>query len=255
LFKRKFKIDFLVIGSQKCGTTSLYNYIVEHPDVIAPLTKELRFFDLNFSKGPEWYAGHFPPIQFSIFNRQIKGEGTPYYIFHPRVPERVYYHFPKVKLIALLRNPIDRAYSHYNGRLRNGYENLSFEEAIEKEEERLKGEIDKIKTIDDYYSYNHQNFSYLSRGIYYEQIKQWLKFFPRKQLLIICSEEFFSNPSATYKRVIAHLGLRDFSLNEFNHYNEAKYAPMDEHMRSKLQEYFEPSNKLLFSLIGENYEW
>jgi|SRR5690242_3518862 len=117
---------FLIIGAQRCGTTSLFEYLARHPDVAPPSAKELHFFDSEYHKGDAWYRERFP----SLRNGFITGEATPYYIFHPHTPTRVRDWNSKVKLIVLLRNPVDRAYSHYHHEVRLGTESLDFETAL-----------------------------------------------------------------------------------------------------------------------------
>ena len=100
--------DFLIIGAQKCGTSSMFAYLNQHPQMKLPDVKEIHFFDLNYSNGLDWYTSHFPPA--SLSHRMVTGEASPYYLFHPHVPERVRLHCPDVKLVVMLRNPVDRAY-------------------------------------------------------------------------------------------------------------------------------------------------
>src|SRR5581483_11863989 len=139
--------DFLVIGGQKCGTTALYNYIIEHPDIYLAVRKQMHYFDNRYEKGDRWYRSGFPTVaeKFYVKNilrkRFITCEATPNYIFHPQAARRVARLLPHAKFILVLRDPVDRAYSHYNHEIRKGTEMLSFEEAIAKEKERLQPEI------------------------------------------------------------------------------------------------------------------
>ncbi|HEY9295730.1 MAG TPA: sulfotransferase domain-containing protein, partial [Phormidium sp.] len=162
--------DFIIIGAQKCGTTSLYEYLIQHPQILAASKKEVHFFDLNFAKGVDWYRQQFKPVS----QKSITGEASPYYIFHPLVPQRIYQLFPQVKLIVLLRNPVERAISHYYHEVRLGFEDLGLEDAIAQEPARLEGETAKILADETYYSYNHQHYTYLSRGVYVEQLNNWM---------------------------------------------------------------------------------
>jgi hypothetical protein len=164
---------FIIIGAQRCGTTSLYSYLIGHPYVASALQKEIHFFDLNFKKGVSWYRTQFPQLGEQGF---ITGEGSPYYIFHPHVPKRIFDTVPRAKLILLLRNPVDRAYSHYHHEVKLGVEPLSFEDAIDREEERLHGQGEKIIADESYYSFNHQHYSYLCRGVYAYQLTVWNSF-------------------------------------------------------------------------------
>ena len=136
--------DFLIVGVMKGGTTSLFRYLVRHPQVLPPFRKEIKYFDCNYINGQNWYQAHFPLKKKFVGGSKLTGEATPYYIFHPQAPMRIAEALPEAKIIILLRNPIDRAYSHYQHMVRVGREPLSFEEAIAAEPERLAGEAEKI---------------------------------------------------------------------------------------------------------------
>ena len=243
--------DFLIIGAQKCGTTSLYHYLVQHPQIVPALQKEVHFFDLNFDKGLEWYQAQFQPLNSQ--NNLITGEASPYYIFHPLVPERVYQLFPKVKLIALLRNPVDRAISHYYHEVRLGYETMGLEDAIASEPIRLKGEIEKIIADGNYYSFNHRHFTYLSRGIYIDQLQTWMKYFPKEQFLIIPSDDLFINPDRTLTKVFEFLGLPAYQLTHYTKYNSGEYPPISQEIYQQLQAYFKPHNQKLETLLAQKF--
>jgi hypothetical protein len=240
--------DFLIIGAQKCGTTSLYQYLSQHPQIRPAAQKEVHFFNFFFSKGVDWYLEQFP-------NRTagagwLTGESSPYYIFHPLVAQRVWRLFPEVKLIVLLREPVARAWSHYHHEVRLGYEKLCFEDAIALEPERLQGETEKILTDETYYSFNHQHCTYLSRGKYAEQLLRWMELFPKKQFLILKSEEFYANPAESVKPVFEFLGLPDCRLAEYRKYNAGEYPPICDSTQRYLREYFQPHNQRLEDYFG-----
>ncbi len=138
--------DFPIVGAMKSGTSSLYLYTTQHPHVLPALKVEVHYFDINFNRGNKWYRSHFPTIFYKFISRLIKrhkmitGEASPYYLFFPHSAQRIYTTFPNLKIIIILRNPVDRAYSHYFHSTRGGFESLSFEEAVKKESERLIGE-------------------------------------------------------------------------------------------------------------------
>ena len=253
--------DFIIIGAQKCGTTSLYHYLKQHPCVGPVLLKEVNFFDNHYSKGIAWYRTHFPSVLYKFCIKQISkqnfvtGEASPDYIFHPHAPKRVLKILPQVKLIILLRNPVDRAYSHYHHQLRKGREALSFEKAIEKEEERLGGELQKMLLNENYFSLNRQHYSYLSRGIYIDQLKTWINLFPRKQFLIIKSEDFFENPPRIFKHVLKFLNLPNWELKEYRKINYGNYSKIDATTRKHLIDYFKPHNQRLYEYLGVNFGW
>lgn len=253
--------DFIIIGAQKCGTTSLYNYLIRHPAVVPAFNKEVHFFDLNFQKGIAWYRAHFPTSVYrSYANRllgqdRITGESSPYYIFHPLAPQRISRAIPHVRLIALLRNPVDRAYSHYQKAARNGLEPLSFEDAIEREEKRLRRETGRMLEEENYYSFDHQKRSYLSRGIYVDQLKVWRSLFPEEQILVLRSEDFFADPATVVNRVYEYLHLPQWELMEYKKHNFASYAEMDEATKRRLIEYFAPHNQRLYEYFGVDFGW
>mgnify|MGYP001949421720 FL=1 len=253
--------DFLIIGGQKCGTTSLYNYLLNHPDIYSSLWKEVNFFDKNFHRGITWYRANFPTLfqkfcTVKILKKKFRcGDATPYYLFHPHSAKRIHETLPKVKLIVLLRNPVDRAYSHYNMEKRLGYEKLSFEEAIESEEKRLENEKEKMIYDSDYQSFNFQVYSYLSRGKYIEQFNEWFKYFKKDDLLILETEEFKRNKQKILSQTFDFLSIDDVKFTNLQNENVGKYPSLDENTRIKLIEYFKPYNKKLFELLGKTFDW
>lgn len=240
--------EFLIIGAQKCGTTSLYNYLIQHPQILPAAQKEIHFFDINYSKGIEWYEAQFPAR--SPGAGRLSGESSPYYIFHPLVPKRVKKLFPEVKLIILLREPVARAWSHYHHEVRLGYEHLPFEEAIACEPQRLQGEIEKLNSDETYYSFNHQHYSYLSRGIYIEQLQNWMELFPKKQFLILKSEDFYAAPAQILNQVFEFLEVPPYQLDHYGKYNVGHYPALPESTRHYLIEYFRPHNQRLEQSFG-----
>src|SRR5947209_13351977 len=167
--------DFLIIGAQRGGTTSLYHYLRAHPAVHSSAVKDTHFFDKKFHKGVSWYRAHFPTRFEKAYARRFRhqdfvtGEASPSYLFHPHAPSRTARLLPHVKLIVLLRNPIDRAFSQYYHALALGHEKLSFEEALEREQERTAGEYERVLAEAHYSSHAFKHLSYLSRGIYVDQ--------------------------------------------------------------------------------------
>ncbi|MBL8151206.1 MAG: sulfotransferase domain-containing protein, partial [Blastocatellia bacterium] len=245
----------------KCGTTSLYHYLIAHPNIASPAEKQMHFFDNNFNKGLTWYRTHFPSSLYKFYVKEVQrqpfqtGEGTPYYIFHPLAPERIAKYLPNAKFILLLRNPVDRAYSHYNHEIRKGTEKLSFEEALDKEPERLEGEIEKMRRDLNYYSFSHQHHTYLSRGVYIDQLLHWTKYFPLEQFLVIKSEDFFEKPPLVVAEIIKFLKLPSWQLEDTNNYNKGSYSKMEPKIKSRLVDYFRPHNQKLYEFLGRDFGW
>ncbi len=245
--------QFLIIGAQKCGTTSLYRYLLQHPQVRAASQKEIHFFDFNYHLGLDWYRSQFPEVSFS--DKIITGEASPYYIFHPLAPQRIYQEFPNIKLIALFRNPVDRAISHYHHEVQLGFEDLPLEDAIAAESDRVAGERDRLETDPTYYSYNHQHYTYLARGIYIEQLHAWRKFFDPQQLLVLVSEEFFADPASGLAKVCQFLQLPTIELSEYSPHNARRYPEASESARQQLGDYFRSPNQQLSEYLRRKLPW
>ena len=255
------KPDFFIVGVQKGGTTSLYNYLAQHPCVLAASKKEIHYFSDNYDKGASGYKDYFPTIfkQLHTFltckNKVITGEATPFYLLHPHAPSRIKREFPKAKIIMMLRNPIDRAYSHYRYHVKLGEETLTFEEAIAAEPERLQGEYEKMIEDEKYNSITYKTYSYMKRGVYADQVARWLDLFPKEQILTIKSEEFFADPATSYSQVQTFLGLPDHPLKSYKKFNAGQESAINPETRSGLLEYFEPHNKRLYDLLGKEFNW
>jgi hypothetical protein len=253
--------DFLVIGTQRGGTTSLYKYLVQHPHLSHALTKELRFFDLNYHRGLPWYRSRFPSRRYREAVRRRRGmdlmvgEASPDYMFHPHAPRRVAAALPDVKLIVLLRNPVDRAWSHYWHQFKRGHETLSFEEAVAAEPDRLAGEMERILADQSYVSYERHHHSYLARGAYADQLQAWMDLFPRDRILIESSEEFFEQPDMVFQRVLEFLGLPTFRLPEYETFNAFRSGDIEPALRATLADHFRPHNGRLYDLLGRDFGW
>jgi hypothetical protein len=227
--------DFAVIGVTKGGTTFLYHLLTQHPHVEPAAAKELHFFDTHFDEGIEWYRGCFPTPRWKNGRRTITGEGTPY-LTHRLAPERMAQVVPQARLIALLRNPVDRAYSHYQQVVRKGRETQTFEEAIARRE------------------------YFLSGGIYVDQLLRWSEFFSDEQMLVLKSEDFFERPVDTLKVVLDFLDLPDWKPEASEvipkKRNKGNYERgMDPATRRWLEDYFEPHNQRLYEYLGVDFGW
>jgi hypothetical protein len=254
--------DYLIVGSMRSGTSALYEYLVRHPHIARSTTEEVHYFTLNYHRGVDWYRGHFPTRLRQAYVRRrfgaklVSGEATPYYMAHPHAPGRIAELLPAVKLIVVLRNPVDRAYSHYNYLRRVGVEPLtSFEEALEAEPERLAGEVDKMMADPSYKSRNHWHFSYAARGLYADQLKVLLQLFPREQILVLQAEQLLSDPSRNHAAALRHLGLGVITLPEYPRHNPMHYPAMNPDTRKRLIEQFEAPNNRLYKLLDRDFGW
>jgi hypothetical protein len=254
--------DYLIIGAQRAGTTSLHRYLVQHPGVRTMLrTKGVHFFDTAYGRGLSWYAARFPTKAYAWYVARRHGvalrtgEASPYYLFHPHVPGRVAEHLPQVKLIALLRDPVQRAYSHYQHEVARGFETLSFEEAIEAEPARLASETERMAADPLYNSFAHQHHSYLARGRYAEQLDRWRSHFADEQLLVLSSERFFAEPERTFARVLDFIGLPAFTPDAFERHNAYDYRQMGAEVRARLVEHYRAPNRRLYESLGDDLGW
>lgn len=254
--------DFIIIGTQKGGTSSLYGHLAQHPWILPAKKKEIHFFDTeNFAKGTNWYRAHFNLklrkryLGRSSGHNTLTGEASPYYLFYPHAPARISKLLPGTKLIVMLRDPVDRALSHYYHQVRKRREPLSFEAAIEAEDERLRGEYDRILQDATYYSYPYWAYSYVARGVYVNQIRNWLSVFPREQFFFIKSEDFFIDPARKFKDTLRFLDMPNVELAEYEKLNAGRYTGIPLTLRRRLSEYFRPYNQKLYELVGIDFGW
>lgn len=248
---------FLILGYGKCGTTELYDRLLEHPNVPPSLTKEVNYFIHQYRQGLDWYLAHFA----SALDRSEEGpiavgEASPGYVCHPHAPDRIAELVPDVKLIVLLRDPVARAYSHYHHQRRLGYEPLpTFEEAVEAEPDRIRGETERMRDDPTYRGFDWYMYSYLEQGIYANHLPWWLDRFPRENLLILQSESFYRDTAATLRDITAFLGLPDWAPRESKDHKSFHYPRMKPETRARLQEYFAPHNERLYAMLGVDYGW
>ncbi|HYX87388.1 MAG TPA: sulfotransferase domain-containing protein [Gaiellales bacterium] len=245
--------DFIVIGAQRAGSTSLFMLLCAHLRVAAPSHKEIHYFDLQHHRGIRWYRSHFP-LRAAAVGR-VTGEASPYYLFHPAVPARVAAALPDARLVALLRDPVDRAYSQYHLAVRDGHETLDFEEALRAEAERLAGEEERLLHEPGSRSVAHRHLSYAARGMYAEQLERWYAHFPPDKLLVVVSEELFADPPPVVDRVVAFLGLAPVEMPPLPVRNQRPYPPMSPEARAFLEARFEAPNAALYRLLGRDLGW
>lgn len=258
--------DFVIIGAKRGGSTSLYNCVLEHPN-IQPLfpgrqhIKGVHYYDTGYARGLTWYRSHFP---LEVTGRHLArpratpsvcGEASPYYLFHPLAARRLARDFPDTKIIVMLRDPVDRAYSHFKERTHNGGETLSFEDALDAEEGRLKGEAERIVAEPGYLSVEHENHSYLAQGRYLDMLPRWFECFPREQFHIALSEDFYADPDRQVNEVWKFLGLPARPLQSRIRYNYRPAPEMLRDTRNRLQRDLAEHNRQLADLLGRPLPW
>lgn len=247
--------DFLIVGVQKGGTSSLYHYLIQHPHVLPASNKETCFFSgRDYHKGLAYYRSFFPFAFLRKFRKFLTGEASTSYMIMPFTAKRVKEHLPNVKIIAVLRNPIERAYSNYCHEKRQGVEDKSFEEAIRLERIRTQGERDRVMRNPDYKAYNYGKYSYISRGFYYRDLKPWFDHF--EDILVLSSEKLFADPIGTTNKIYRFLGLKNHKLKKYDIIQEGTNKDkIDFKTRKRLQKVYEPHNEKLFRLIGRRFDW
>ena len=250
--------ECFIIGVVRSGTTSLYHYLGQHPCIASSAYDELGYFDDNYHLGINWYKSLFPTK--STKNKIIKKHGkfltydvTPFYIYNPLVARRISESFPKAKIISNLRNPIDRVYSNYIIMLQDGDTTKTFEEMVRMAMDEL--EKNKSKLNDEAYVVDTYYENILSRGFYANQLEIWFEKFPKKQLLMIPSEDLAQKPDQVLRKVFEFLNLPYFKIKDLTKQNKREYPPMKDETRKLLTEFYKPYNEKLYSLVNQHFDW
>lgn len=250
--------SFMMVGASRCGTTSLFAALSAHPQVFRPtVNKGVNYFDLNYHRGPDWYRGHFPIAR--LARRRVPGavsfEASGYYLFHPFALERVAGDLPSTKLVAMLRDPVERAFSAFKHETARGFEWETFEQALDLENERLVGEVERMAQDPTYESFAHRHQTYLHRGQYSEQLERARILFPRNQIHIIESEVFFAEPAREYRRLLEFLELDPFEPTHFDKRNARPSSPMPAPLHERLTAHFKPYDERLSEILGRRPVW
>jgi tetratricopeptide (TPR) repeat protein len=246
--------QFLIVGVAKCGTSSLYEYMIRHPQILSAAKKEIDFVN-HVNNGIDWYLSHFPPTP----NNFVTGEAsTSYFAQHKKAIPLFRDLFPQCKLIVMFRNPVDRVISHYHNDVRYSGEKRSLAEVISEELEILQGlpnfwELEKT-------DYSQKQKGYLVISMYVYFLERWMSVFPKEQLLVLNSEEFFTNPPTNLTTVFKFLGLADYQLSQYPEHNQGSYQKKDysteeQELRTKLSKFFQPHNRKLEDYLGIKFNW
>jgi hypothetical protein len=240
----------------------MYRALSQHPAILkAVLHKGIHYFDTGYQNGPLWYQAHFPLRAHAtlVARRQhvnpLTFESSPYYVFHPLAASRIARDLPAVRIIVLLRDPVERAYSAYAHERARGFEIEDFETALALEDRRLAGEEERIAADPSYYSYSHQHHAYLRRGRYIKQLQRLEKFIGRDQLHVADSEDFFRDPVPTWREVIRFLRLPDRTIPAFDQHNARPRSPMPNSLRMQLCDQFQSYDEELAQWWGRVPSW
>jgi hypothetical protein len=253
--KRAFPNVF-IIGIQKCGTTSLEKYLSEHPMILPSYYKEMKYFDLFHFKSPGWYLAHFP-FQKQLSGGKITIDATPDYIFYPKAAQQIKALMPDARFLVVVRDPVDRAFSHYLYSKRRGYEDLPFMAALENEEIRIEKEREMLVKEGSGFAWRYRENSYKQRSLYCQQLRHWFRFFPKDRFMIIDAEKLKNNRQAAYDEILTFLNLPPHALGSTREYNK---APGDEKKMTEAEEdylkaFYKEANAQLFQLLGREFDW
>lgn len=259
---RRVLPDLVLAGVQRSGTTALTEALYRLPNVERPRRgKGSHYFSYNYHRGWEWFQSQFPTETWASSVERRTGrplfcfDACPYYLFHPFAVERLAQALPEVKVLVMLRDPVRRAESHFHHSVSHGHEQLSFTEALAAEPARLAGEDDRMQEDWTYWSHSHEHHSYVTKGLYVEQLERLFHHYPRSQVLVVQSEAFYRRPDEVLARLTDWLTLPPVGLERGDDRNGHRYRPMDDAMRRRLIEIYREPNERLYRLLGERYDW
>jgi hypothetical protein len=257
--------DFLVVGAQRSGTSSLYKYLGQHPSVVPSIRKETEFLTSRHSEGERWYKAHFPishGANHSEGGRRLTFEADPSYLLDPRAPLRASLLVPDAKIIVLLRDPVARAISHYNHNVRIGQEHATLGEALDLEQDRLQGEVERMAQDPEYPAKQFLRYSYTTRGMYAEQLERWLQFYPSDRVRVVHSQDLFSDTAAVFQWLLDFLELPAWQPSTFGNFSytgdandNGRVRILDRVVMDRLKEQFAPHNQRLYDLIDQDFGW
>tara|TARA_Y100000996_G_scaffold380431_1_gene334320 strand:+ start:460 stop:1302 length:843 start_codon:yes stop_codon:yes gene_type:complete len=251
--------DFLIIGAKRCGTTSLFSHLPEHPSIAKSHHDNMGFFNDNFHLGVNWYKSFFPTKSYKKkikkkYGKFLTFDVTTTYMESKRTAENIIKIKPEIKIIVILRNPIDRAYSQFNVSVKEKTEELSFDDAINEEINRLEMEISE-NGEERLLEFSREHRHYIKKSLYAMQLKPWFEIFPRKNILVLSTEIFKENDKDTYKEIFEFLDIPEVQILNKQHMQKGEYSPMSEETRKKLRGFFDKYNTELFELVGKKFDW
>ncbi len=252
----------LIVGGQRCGTTSMYKALVQQPTIFRPVwRKGVHYFDVAFEHPLDWYRGKFP-LQAQLdrssrihHTRALCFESSPYYLFHPLAADRIAVSLPDVKILVLVRDPVERAYSAHTHETARGFEDLAFEEALAAEADRLDGEEERLRHDPGYQSRAHRHQAYRQRGEYAPQLARLGELFGRERLKVVDSHRFFETPEAVYPDILDWLGVETTRRTVFDRHNGRPRTSMPDHVRGELTAHFAPYDAQLAPWLGHRPSW
>jgi O-antigen/teichoic acid export membrane protein len=251
--------DFVIVGAQRSGTTTLFRLLASHPNLVRPtISKGTGYFDDSYGKGPRWYRAHFPlrPVARMLARRPVSTfECSGYYLFHPLAAERIARDLPGVKIVAMLRDPVARAHSAYRHERSRGFETFDFDTAVALEAIRTAGEAERLRRDAGYRSFEHRHHAYVGRGRYADQVRRLLEVFGPDRVYLVEADAFFGDPEAEFARLQRWLGIPVWSPPSVGRWNAEPGAPLPEAVHSALRERFAEQDAALAELLGRVPAW
>ena len=246
--------DFLIIGAKRCGTTSLFSHLPEHPSITKSHHDNMGFFNDNFHLGINWYRSFFPTKSLkkrieNKYEKCLSFDTTTTYMENKKTAENVSAVKQNMKIIVMVRNPVDRAYSQYHRSIKDHAESRRFEDLVDEEIKKLDNEKEEIFQI------RRNESNYLKKGIYHNQLQPWFELFPRENIAIFSTEEFKLDSKKTYDDIFDFLNLPHFTIKNNTFMEKGNYLPMNKEIRGKLSDYYKDHNEKFFNLIGKKFEW
>ncbi len=256
--------DFIIVGAQRCGTTSLFRALAKHPALMSNVinSKGVHYFGTNHHKNASWYFAHFPSqkqrdlVLEKTGHAAVVGEASPYYLFHPAVAERISKTAPDTKIVVLLRDPVKRAISHHLHMVWEGHEHESdIDKALDLEATRLAGVEEQLLNNPAFVSRPHQHFSYIARGHYAAQLERYFTHFDRDNVLVMATETLVADSENSLAQIQSFIGLTpDPAIKLEKRNSSAKFEPKPETIERLKNEYRE-SNQQLLDLVGDKIPW
>ena len=252
----------LICGAQRCGTTSMYQALRQHPAMLRPVARKgVHYFDdVDYRHGMTWYRAHFP-LQLTarrtartLGRPAVAFESSPYYLFHPAAAGRIARDLPGVKVIVLVRDPVERAYSAHTHESARGYETEPFARALDLETERLAGEEARLLADPGYASHAHRHQAYVARGRYVDQLERMVAQLGRERVLVVDAEDFFIEPEPVWDEVAAFVGLTG-PRPIFERHNARPRRSMPAPLRRRLRDGFADSDARLEHWWGRTPSW
>lgn len=265
------KVNFIILGVQKGGTTAAYHYLNQHPNLVGANNKETGFFsmDKKYKRGINYYHSFFKK---RILRKTVYYEANPIYFYYHFVPKRLFKYNPDIKFILLLRDPVKRAYSQWNmyRLLRKGDRNAIIKKFAIEANEDYKHRLINILTMPEYPSFDEvvkseindfnanifSKWSILEMGIYVEQLERYLNYYSLDRFYIVESEEFKKEKVEVLNKFCDFLEIKNFNWKNLKNYHQREYLnEMSSKTKRLLKEFYEPYNQRLYNLVGKTFDW